>query len=226
MFKNFEEFLASSSSEISTSTFIFDILLTAFLTAILSKVYQNYGTSLSNRKLFSKNFILIATTTMLIITVVKSSLALSLGLVGALSIIRFRTAVKEPEELAYLFLIIAIGLGFGANQRIITMSAILIITIIIIISKNFSDKNESNQNLYLILTSEKKSKIEAENIIKVLEENCNFVKLNRLDETKNTLEASFLVDFESFEQLSKTKEKLYKLDEELSFSFLENKGIN
>ena len=226
MFKSFEEFLTSSSSEISTSTFILDILLTALLTALISKVYQYYGTSLSNRKLFSKNFILIATTTMLIITVVKSSLALSLGLVGALSIIRFRTAVKEPEELAYLFLIIAIGLGFGANQRLITISAILIIIFIIIISKKLSEQKESNQNLYLILSSEKNSKIDADNIIKVLEENCNFVRLNRLDETKNTLEASFLVDFESFEQLNKTKEKLYNLDEELSFSFLENKGIN
>ena len=226
MFKSFEEFLTSSSSEISTSTFILDILLTALLTALISKVYQYYGTSLSNRKLFSKNFILIATTTMLIITVVKSSLALSLGLVGALSIIRFRTAVKEPEELAYLFLIIAIGLGFGANQRLITITAILIIIFIIIISKKLSEQKESNQNLYLILSSEKNSKIDADNIIKVLEENCNFVRLNRLDETKNTLEASFLVDFESFEQLNKTKEKLYNLDEELSFSFLENKGIN
>ena len=70
---------------------------------------------LSNRKIFSKNFFIITTTTMLIITVVKSSLALSLGLVGALSIIRFRAAIKEPEELGYLFLTISIGLGCGAD---------------------------------------------------------------------------------------------------------------
>ena len=49
-------------------------------------------------------------TTMLIISIVKSSLALSLGLVGALSIIRFRAAIKEPEELAYLFLAIGISI--------------------------------------------------------------------------------------------------------------------
>ena len=55
----------------------------------------------SDRSLFSKNFIFISLTTMLIITIIKSSLALSLGLVGALSIIRFRTAIKEPEELMF-----------------------------------------------------------------------------------------------------------------------------
>ena len=53
---------------------------------------------------------------MIIITIVKSSLALSLGLVGALSIVRFRTAIKDPEELSFLFISIAIGLGMGANQ--------------------------------------------------------------------------------------------------------------
>ena len=76
---------------------------------------------------------------MLIITIVKSSLALSLGLVGALSIIRFRAAIKEPEELAYLFISISIGLGFGANQAIITTLAFIIIILVIILLKKSND---------------------------------------------------------------------------------------
>ena len=63
-----------------------------------------------------------------VILIVKSSLALSLGLVGALSIVRFRTPIKEPEELIYLFLAIAIGLGFGAGQ--IVPSGIISIAIL------------------------------------------------------------------------------------------------
>jgi len=51
-------------------------------------------------------------TTMLVISIVKSSLALSLGLVGALSIVRFRSAIKEPEELVYIFLSMAITFHF------------------------------------------------------------------------------------------------------------------
>ena len=70
-------------------------------------------------------------TTMFIITIIKSSLVLSLGLIGALSIIRFRTAIKEPEELTYLFLAIAIGLGLGANQRTIILIAFLLTHLII-----------------------------------------------------------------------------------------------
>ena len=57
----------------------------------------------------------------LIISIVKSSLALSLGLVGALSIVRFRAAIKEPEELVYLFFVISIGLSNGANQFLLSI---------------------------------------------------------------------------------------------------------
>lgn len=66
-------------------------------------------------------FLLLIPSMILIITIIKSSIALSLGLVGALSIVRFRTPIKEPEELLYLFVAIAIGLGLGANQLIATL---------------------------------------------------------------------------------------------------------
>ena len=68
--------------------------------------FQVFGSSLSNRREFSRTFPMILMTTILIISIVKSSWQLGLGLVGALSIVRFRTPIKEPEELAYLFLAI------------------------------------------------------------------------------------------------------------------------
>ena len=76
--------------------------------------------------------------------IVKSSLALSLGLVGALSIVRFRAAIKEPEELVYLFLIIAIGLGCGANQLIITVIGIIFSLIIIMIYSGYLKRSKKN----------------------------------------------------------------------------------
>ena len=129
---SFEEFLTVSAAQISIPEFISSLLLTAFLASILANIYTNHGSTLSNRRVFSRNFMIIALTTMLVITVVKSSLALSLGLVGALSIVRFRSAIKEPEELAYLFLAIGIGLGMGANQILVTVLAFAIISAIIV----------------------------------------------------------------------------------------------
>ena len=97
------------------------IALDLFLVFIISRIvvwhYEKY--SLSNSFSNSKNaFTIVGLSTVLIISVVKSSLALSLGLVGALSIVRFRTPIKDPEELGYLFFIIASGLAAGAEQEI------------------------------------------------------------------------------------------------------------
>ena len=102
--------------DIPLGNFILNLLLTIVITLLISGLYSKYGNSLSNRKSFSQVYPLIGIATFIIITIIKSSLALSLGLVGALSIVRFRSAIKEPEELSYIFLTIAIALGFGANQ--------------------------------------------------------------------------------------------------------------
>src|SRR3989339_1564606 len=122
-----QNFLSNQNIQIPILNFLVNLILAAILGYILSLIYTKYGKSLSNRQTFARNFVLLAVTTTLIITVVKSSLALSLGLVGALSIVRFRAAIKEPEELGFLFLAIALGLGFGANQTAVTIVSFLTI---------------------------------------------------------------------------------------------------
>ena len=69
----------------------------------------------------------IGLTTLLIITVVKSSLVLSFDLVGPPSIEHFRTQIKEPQELAYIFIAISVGLFLGADQRKAAIAGIIII---------------------------------------------------------------------------------------------------
>jgi hypothetical protein len=128
---SFQDFLTNQSVQVDLPSFALNIALAALMAWILGRVYVRFGETLSNRQQFGRNFVLIAMTTVLIISVVKSSLALSLGLVGALSIVRFRAAIKEPEELAYLFLNIAIGLGLGADQRVVTIVAFVVIVALI-----------------------------------------------------------------------------------------------
>ena len=96
--------------------FVFGLVLTFTLGQILALFYERHARVGSDRRKLARLFPLIAATTMLVIFVVKSSIALSLGLVGALSIVRFRTPIKEPEELIYLFVAIAIGIG-GRRRR-------------------------------------------------------------------------------------------------------------
>ena len=102
------DFFLNENVSISTGNFVQHLLVTLVLSLLVKIVYTRFSTTISNKKEFSKNFVILGLTTCIVITIVKSSLALSLGLVVALSIVRFRAAIKEPEELAYLFLIIAI----------------------------------------------------------------------------------------------------------------------
>jgi len=142
MDKSLVDFFLNENVSISTGNFVQHLLVTLVLSLLVKIVYTKFSTTISNKKEFSKNFVILGLTTCIVITIVKSSLALSLGLVGALSIVRFRAAIKEPEELAYLFLIIAIGLGAGAGQIIIiTIGTVVSLTVIVFLySLNTKEK--------------------------------------------------------------------------------------
>ncbi len=221
----FQEFLATQSAQIPLLSFAITLIVSALLAFILAQVYIRYGDSLSNRKLFGRNLLLMTMTTMLIITIVKSSLALSLGLVGALSIVRFRAAIKEPEEIMYLFLAIAIGLGLGANQGVVTITAFIIIVTMIVVRKKISHETKGNQNLHLTVHSQNPKKIELSQIVDILDKYCSVVDLKRIDEEDDQIEASFLVGFNNFADLNRTKSDLLNLSSSMKISLLDNKGI-
>jgi hypothetical protein len=226
LFTSLEKYLIQSKTQIPILGFILNLIFTGALSFVLKKVYIKYGSSLSNRRSFGNNFQIIAMTTMLIITIVKSSLALSLGLVGALSIIRFRAAIKEPEELGYLFIAISIGLGFGASQGSITFLALIIIISIIILTNNQARKDNVNNTLNLTIISEKPKGINLEEITKIINKYCSGVIIKRLDESSKILEVSFLVQFENYNKLIQTKENLQKIDKNINITYLDTSQIS
>ena len=210
---------ATEGTGINIPVFLLGIFLTTLLTLLLGMIYVRFGNAMSNRRSLSKTLVLISLTTMLIISIVKSSLALSLGLVGALSIVRFRTAIKEPEELAYFFISIAIGLGMGANQIIPTIAGTLAIFLIIFLI-NRNKTQDLLQNL-VIQFDAPKSTTELEEVIQILENNCNQIGLKRMDENKDYSEISFSVSFSQYTHLLKAREQLQAAFPEIRFSFLE-----
>lgn len=201
--------------------FVFSFIVCAVLAFMLGRLYVKYGNSLSNRKSFARNFIVLAITTMFIITVVKSSLALSLGLVGALSIVRFRSAIKEPEELTYLFLTIAIGLGCGAGLTILTLIAFVGFVMVIWFNNRFK-KDVEPQNLYLTVTSSTPASVDLTKIVEELKKHCSSIKLKRTDENPSAIEASFYVEFNDIEQLEKAKNALKSIHPSVAITFMDN----
>ena len=199
-----ENIQINTNSEIDLSLIILN-LLCAFVISLLIKFhYKKCSTTLTNREDFSNLFPFITLTVVLVIYIVKSSLALSLGLVGALSIVRFRTPIKEPEELAYLFICIAAGLGYGANQTIPTTVAILLIILLIYLVK-IKKVRTDNKNIFLNLEIEKKDEINmseiTKNINKILKtENDNF-NLVKLDISDEIFQATYILNIKNLEKL-------------------------
>lgn len=218
------ELFWNSETAIAWPAFLLSLAIAAVLGLLLGQAYIRFGQSLSNRRLFARNFLLLTVTTTLIITIVKSSLALSLGLVGALSIVRFRAAIKEPEELAYLFLAISTGLGLGAGQVLLTVVALIIILGFVAI-RSFFHRTPEQPNLFLTVTSPAPNKVRPGQIMEVLSACGAEVSLKRLDETPGQLEASFLVDFKGVDALEQLTLRLRDLSEDVQISCVDDRGL-
>ena len=156
---------------------------------------------------------------MFIITIVKSSLALSLGLVGALSIVRFRAAIKEPEELAYLFFTISVGLGLGANQRMVTLVAFGIL-MFILWGRFFLGSRLKQRNLFLTLRSDSAS-LDMNSIQVLVSQHFKHNALKRFDDDNTSTEASFHVDVEQSDQLIAFKEAIHSAHPQVKVGFLD-----
>ena len=186
-----ENFFFNSNIEIDFLNFFYAILLSLVLSFLVKLTYVKVGKSLNDKSYFSDTFIPLALITTLVITVIKFSLALSLGLVGALSIVRFRAAIKEPEELVYLFFVISIGLSNGANQFLLSIFATLVILSFLFGRYLFENKFRKNVqysldsnilNINILDNNEKK----IDDIIKIIKERVDYLKLKSANIEENT----------------------------------------
>lgn len=221
-----DSFQGIGISSISLSNLVINLLIGASFSLIIAWHFRRYGSTLSNREEFNQVFPFILLTTILIITVVKSSIALSLGLVGALSIVRFRTPIKEPEELAYLFLSIAIGLGLGASQTIPTIiSGLVILTTLALIKQRKLSKQLQSKSIYLSLDWKKDNGRIPDNILielnKIILENIQSCDLRRYDIRSSSLEATYLISTSSVDNLDQLSTKIRMSYPNIGITFLD-----
>ncbi|MCP4001152.1 MAG: DUF4956 domain-containing protein [Gammaproteobacteria bacterium] len=221
-----EIFGASGDAPFSSTELILNLAIGLVLAVILRWHFLRFGSTLSNRDELGGVLPFILLTTILIITVVKTSLALSLGLVGALSIVRFRTPIKEPEELAYLFIAIAIGLGLGANQALPTTLAATFILLAMSLIKRFT-RRESAKNLYLSvsLSGQQSGQSQLDSINELLGQHVVSSDLRRFDERSGGLEATYLLDINSTGVLTALSNDLRAQFPEIGITFLDQNGM-
>lgn len=164
----FNDIFKSSFLENVSEFSLTDILIgLAFSLAIGLFIYLVYKKTFKG-VMYSSGFALtlvgLSLVTTLVIMAVTSNVVLSLGMVGALSIVRFRTAIKEPMEIVFLFWAIAVGIVIGAAMIPLAVIGSVIIGIVLIVFAN--RKTHDTPYIIVISMDNEESEKETENIIK------------------------------------------------------------
>jgi len=124
------------------------VLLIAFLVSlIIFLTYKNTYSGVMYNPRFNVSLIMITMITTMVMVVIGSNISVSLGMVGALSIIRFRTAVKDPRDTAFIFWCVVSGLACGTQNYTIVIAGSVVICAILFIFK----KMATNDSKYIIV---------------------------------------------------------------------------
>jgi len=154
--------------DINYLRFIIGMILLVALSKTMQFVYRKYSDSPTNRKSFSSIFVLFSISIFLIVTTIKSSLALSLGMVGALSIIRFRTAIKEPEQLIYFLGITGVAIAIAAEKEVLAILVVFVFIVSAFLNKKSNKSKRISEIQYLLINLQLKDEHNEVDIISKL----------------------------------------------------------
>lgn len=148
----FQDIFKSSFLQNVNSIPLFDMVLALFLSFAIGLfiffIYRKTYAGVMYSAGFGVTLIALAMITTLLILAVTSNIVLSLGMVGALSIVRFRTAIKEPSDIAFLFWSIAVGIVLAAGLIPLAVIGSIFLGLMLLV---FSARGQSDQAYILIL---------------------------------------------------------------------------
>jgi hypothetical protein len=182
-----------------------DIVLLFACSKLIEITYKKYTYSNDNKLLFTNHMFNFLMAIFLIVTVIKSSIALSLGLVGALSIIRFRTAIKEPGQLINLLILTALAISMAAEKEVLG----ILVTLLYFLHSFFNKKRNKSENNFS-KPSLLRASIKNENLN--IDEILNYENLMRIYKDENEI-----VHIEI--EISSNKDKLNSVISNLKSNF-------
>ncbi|MBR2310418.1 MAG: DUF4956 domain-containing protein [Oscillospiraceae bacterium] len=169
-----------ATSDIQLSTIFICMLCTAAIAVYIFIIYK----SLNKNSFYNKNFNIslmgMAVITAAIILTIQSNIVVSLGMVGALSIVRFRTAIKDPMDLIFLFWAISVGIICGAGFAMIAVIASVVFTIILVL---FSLSPAAKGNLVLVINAA--SHKDENDIMEIVKAFCPYNKIRARNVSKS-----------------------------------------
>lgn len=141
------DFLSQITGELTAASIIISLLLSFVLGLFIFFVYKRSFQGVMYSKTFNIALIALSMVSSTIILGVTTSVALSLGTLGALSIVRFRTAIKDPIDVVYMFWAIAIGIITGAGLYLLAVLASVVIGVVLYLFSKLSIRYQ----LYLLV---------------------------------------------------------------------------
>ena len=211
-----KSFLNELSSSVSSVDTIICLLLTALIASYIFFVYRLVTRKTFYNKNMNISLVALAIITAAVILAVQSSVVISLGMVGALSIVRFRTAIKDPMDLVFLFWSISVGIICGAGLHITAIVTSLLLTAAIFILEKLPI---SHSALMLIINS---NNIDSEQqIMTIVKEHSKNFKVKSRNYSEQHLDLVIEVRVQNEQNCIKD---IFSLDGIISASLLSHDG--
>lgn len=189
----------------------FSMLLAFVIGIVISQVYKRTQRGMNHELTFMTSLVVLAPAVALVMLFIQGDLILSLGLIGSLSIIRFRTAIKDTRDMVFLFWSIVVGLGAGTlNWLAVIIGSIILLGIIFILYLLKYGKSK-NQDYILIITSDSSGSYES--IWEVIKNYVNDSNVRSQEIQNDISEVVIEVDLKSNEpmEIEKMTKQLYTL---------------
>ena len=183
-------YLLENNTNISVAEIVIGLVMSVILAFFIYFVYKKTFTGVMYSKNFNVTLLLITVITTMVMMIIGSNLALSLGMVGALSIIRFRTAVKDTKDSAYIFWAIAVGISCGSGIYAIAILGSIVIAIILF----FINRGVLDDNTYLVIVHGNDS-LETDKVTEAVNRHCKKVNLKMRNMTSVSTDITYEVSF-------------------------------
>lgn len=141
-------------SNLDLYSIIFSLVLAAGMGLLISLLYRRTHRGLNYEHTFMATLVLLAPIVSIVMLYIRGDLVLSLGLIGSLSIVRFRTPIKDTRDMVFLFWVIAVGLGAGTYNWGVVIISTIIITIVVALLYYFRYGNTKNTDFVLVVAGQ------------------------------------------------------------------------
>lgn len=188
----FEEFQSIELFPVTIYSVLGNLVVSFVCGLIISLVYRQVYRGPSYSVTFVNSLVILAMITSVVILVIGNNLARAFGLVGAMSIIRFRTAVRDVQDIVFIFFALSIGMAAGVGLYSVALVGTILINLAIIVLTTFNFGATRKREFLLQLTYHA-SEENDEKIERILKKHCRKIKLVNLKNigTENTLEAFY-----------------------------------